>query len=171
MMTDALATTTPVLAAGWSLLYMLLGGGLAFPAAPGSIIAVSAAGGIEPHGLLDQARWTHPLTWVFQVMPIFFLVGGYSNALSWRSARRRGEGYASWLRTRLRRLGIPLLPLLLTWGYLALALWLGRLALRGWLRTAGWMPMTSGCSAISSRSVVGDRLRQGRHPCNEIAVR
>ncbi|WP_166969454.1 acyltransferase family protein [Brevibacterium atlanticum] len=80
-----------------------------------TIIAVSATGGINPHGLLDQARWTHPLTWVFQVMPIFFLVGGYSNALSWRSARRKNTGYAEWLRTRLRRLGLPLIPLLLTW--------------------------------------------------------
>ncbi|MBM7500344.1 fucose 4-O-acetylase-like acetyltransferase [Brachybacterium muris] len=80
-----------------------------------TIMAVHPDGGLQPHGVLDAARWTHPLTWVFQVMPIFFLVGGYSNALSWRSARRRGEGYASWLRTRLRRLGIPLLPLLLTW--------------------------------------------------------
>ncbi len=28
MMTEALASSTPVLAAGWSLLYMLFGGGL-----------------------------------------------------------------------------------------------------------------------------------------------
>ena len=48
-------------------------------------------------------------------MPIFFLVGGYSNALSWRSARRKNIGYAEWLRARLRRLGIPLIPLLLAW--------------------------------------------------------
>ena len=44
-----------------------------------------------------------------------FLVGGYSNGLSWRSARRKEIGYAEWLRTRLRRLGIPLIPLLLAW--------------------------------------------------------
>lgn len=80
-----------------------------------TIIAVDADGGILPHGVLDGAAWTHPLTWVFQVMPIFFLVGGYSNALSWRSARRKDVGYAQWLRTRLRRLGIPLIPLLLAW--------------------------------------------------------
>src|SRR5699024_9232150 len=49
-----------------------------------TIIAVDADGGILPHGVLDRATWTHPLTWVFQVMPIFFLVGGYSNGLSWR---------------------------------------------------------------------------------------
>src|SRR5699024_2684024 len=80
-----------------------------------TIMAVDADGGILPHGVLDNATWTHPLTWVFQVMPIFFLVGGYSNALSWRSARRKHVGYGQWLRTRLRRLGIPLIPLLLAW--------------------------------------------------------
>ena len=80
-----------------------------------TIIAVDADGGILPHGVLDSATWTHPLTWVFQVMPIFFLVGGYSNGLSWRSARRKEIGYGQWLRTRLRRLGIPLIPLLLAW--------------------------------------------------------
>jgi hypothetical protein len=59
------------------------------------------------------------LTWVFQVMPIFFLVGGYSNGLSWRSARRKGQGYSAWLRARVRRLGIPLIPLLLSWFLIA----------------------------------------------------
>lgn len=83
-----------------------------------TIVAVTADGpnpGIQPHGVLDHARWTHPLTWVFQVMPIFFLVGGYSNGLSWRSARRKGLGYADWLGARVRRLSTPLVPLLLVW--------------------------------------------------------
>lgn len=80
-----------------------------------TIVAVQAEGGIQPHGVLDTAPAIHPLTWVFQVMPIFFLVGGYSNALSWRSARRKEVGYPAWLRARLRRLGMPLIPLLLFW--------------------------------------------------------
>jgi surface polysaccharide O-acyltransferase-like enzyme len=66
--------------------------------------------------LLELADWTHPLTWVFQVMPVFFFVGGYANALSWRSARRSGEPYGAWLRARLRRLALPVVPLLLLWG-------------------------------------------------------
>ena len=73
-------------------------------------------GELIPGHLLILADWTHPLTWVFQVMPIFFLVGGYSNALSWRSARRRSESYGSWLRARLRRLILPVVPLLVVWG-------------------------------------------------------
>ena len=52
-------------------------------------------------------------------MPIFFLVGGYANALSWRSARRKGQPYAGWVRARLQRLGGPVVPLLVTWLVLA----------------------------------------------------
>jgi hypothetical protein len=83
------------------------------------------AGELTAGHLLILADWTHPLTWVFQVMPVFFLVGGYANGLSWRSARRRGEGYGGWLRARLRRLILPVVPLLLVWtfgGWLGLRL-------------------------------------------------
>ena len=58
-------------------------------------------------------------------MPIFFFVGGYSNALSWRSARRKGQTYGGWLRARLRRLALPVVPVLIFWtafGWLALRL-------------------------------------------------
>lgn len=72
-------------------------------------------GELVPGHLLELADWTHPLTWVFQVMPLFFFVGGYSNALSWRSARRHGESYGGWLRARLRRLALPVVPLLVVW--------------------------------------------------------
>lgn len=72
-------------------------------------------GTFVPDQILNLASWTHPFTWVIQVMPVFFLVGGYANALSWRSARSRGVPYAGWLRSRLARLGTPVVPLLLTW--------------------------------------------------------
>ena len=65
--------------------------------------------------LLSVTTWTHYLTWIVQVMPIFFLVGGYANAVSWRSAQRRGEPYGAWLRARLRRLLLPVVPLLAVW--------------------------------------------------------
>lgn len=72
-------------------------------------------GKLVPNAVLNIAPWSHPLTWVFQVMPLFFIVGGYANGLSWRSARRRGETYATWLRARLQRLAAPVVPLLLVW--------------------------------------------------------
>lgn len=85
-------------------------------------------GELIPGHLLELADWTHPLTWIFQVMPVFFFVGGYANALSWRSARRRGDPYGGWLRARLRRLVLPVVPLIVVWtagGWLGLELGLG----------------------------------------------
>jgi fucose 4-O-acetylase-like acetyltransferase len=79
-------------------------------------------GELIPGHLLILASWTHPLTWVLQVMPVFFLVGGYANGLSWRSARSRAATYGGWLRSRLRRLTLPVVPLLVVWG---LGGWLG----------------------------------------------
>lgn len=73
-------------------------------------------GELVPGHLLEMATWTHSLTWVLQVMPVFFVVGGFANGVSWRSARRRGEPYGGWLRSRLRRLVLPVVPLLLVWG-------------------------------------------------------
>jgi len=74
-----------------------------------------APGGLDYNVLLSEAIWTHYLTWILQVMPIFFLVGGYANAVSWRSAQRKGETYGIWLRARLRRLLVPVRPLLAVW--------------------------------------------------------
>ncbi|KRB78542.1 hypothetical protein ASE01_04595 [Nocardioides sp. Root190] len=82
-------------------------------------VHIDGDGALHRGDLLDLASWTQPLTWVLQVMPVFFLVGGYSNALSWRSARRRGEEYGGWLRARLRRLVLPVLPLMVFWAVLA----------------------------------------------------
>jgi peptidoglycan/LPS O-acetylase OafA/YrhL len=65
---------------------------------------------------------TQWMTWVFQVMPVFFIVGGYANAVSLESARRREVGYAGWLVTRLNRLVSPLLVLLAVWAGLAVVL-------------------------------------------------
>lgn len=72
------------------------------------------------HALTD-IPWTRGLTWVLQVMPIFFFVGGYSNALGLRAARRKAIPYGKWLRDRLRRLIVPVLPVLVLW---APAAWL-----------------------------------------------
>ena len=38
------------------------------------------------------------MTWLFQVMPVFFFVGGFSNSVSWESAQRKKLGYASLVR-------------------------------------------------------------------------
>jgi fucose 4-O-acetylase-like acetyltransferase len=72
-------------------------------------------GSFKGQNLLELATWSHILTWVFQVMPIFFIVGGFTNAGSWESAARRGIGYADWLRTRAARLLRPALVFVAFW--------------------------------------------------------
>ncbi len=72
--------------------------------------------------MFDDAPATQWLTWIFQVMPIFFIVGGYANALSIRSARNKGTRGTDWLRARAMRLYWPLLPLVAVWTLLAAAL-------------------------------------------------
>ncbi|SDM65690.1 acyltransferase family protein [Streptomyces wuyuanensis] len=66
------------------------------------------------------------LTWALQIMPVFFFVGGFSHALSYRSLRRRHPAddgvslYAAFLRARLRRLLRPTMVFVLVWGVAAL---------------------------------------------------
>ncbi len=79
-------------------------------------------GELTPGSMLESQPQTQWLTWIFQVMPIFFIVGGYSNAVSLESAKRKGIGYAGWLAARLHRLVSPLLLLLVVWAAAALVM-------------------------------------------------
>ncbi len=72
-------------------------------------------GNLDSGHLLKTHPQTQWLTWLFQVMPIFFIVGGYSNAVSLESARNKGIDYGGWLVTRLNRLVAPLLILIIAW--------------------------------------------------------
>jgi len=72
--------------------------------------------------LLRSDPWTQWLTWQFQVMPLFFIVGGYANGVSSANAMRRGVAYGGWLRARLNRLVAPLLLLVIAWALLSLVM-------------------------------------------------
>ena len=72
-------------------------------------------GQLEAVNLLTVQEWTHWLTWIFQVMPLFFFVGGYANAAAYRSARAKGVSWADWVRGRARRLLRPILPVVVLW--------------------------------------------------------
>ncbi|MFC8337809.1 acyltransferase [Streptomyces rubiginosohelvolus] len=84
---------------------------------------------VTPDGvgnLLAVVPALQPLTWLLQVMPVFFFVGGFSHALSYRSLlRKRPEGsedsvYSAFLRARLQRLLRPTMVFVLVWGAAAL---------------------------------------------------
>ncbi|MFF8440599.1 acyltransferase [Streptomyces californicus] len=84
---------------------------------------------VTPDGvgnLLAVVPALQPLTWLLQVMPVFFFVGGFSHALSYRSLLRKRPGgsddsvYSAFLRARLQRLLRPTTVFVLVWGAAAL---------------------------------------------------
>jgi hypothetical protein len=75
----------------------------------------ATVGEVTIRSMLEYQPATQWLTWLFQVMPVFFIVGGYSNGVSWTAASRDGRPYDEWLRGRLLRLVGPMLPLLGVW--------------------------------------------------------
>ncbi|WP_291377691.1 acyltransferase [Demequina sp.] len=64
---------------------------------------------IEFTNVLELAPWTRWGTLLLQVMPIFFVVGGFAHATSIRSLRARGGGYADFVYARISRLVRPAL--------------------------------------------------------------
>lgn len=64
---------------------------------------------------IGKVSWAWALTWVLMVMPIFFFVGGFSNLVTYRSYRRKGESTLSWLRSRFARLLKPTLVFIGVW--------------------------------------------------------
>lgn len=82
-------------------------------------------GRLRASNVLEGAPAMQLLTWAFQIMPVFFLVGGFSNTASWAAARRDGRGYGDWLGSRLTRLVRPVLAFALVWTAVAVAVRLG----------------------------------------------
>jgi fucose 4-O-acetylase-like acetyltransferase len=78
------------------------------------VIRTTSAIGVTP-GL-----WL--LTWVFQVMPIFFFVGGYANATAYVSSAARGESSVAFVRRRVTRLLRPSLVFVGVWAVIQLAM-------------------------------------------------
>ncbi|MCM0000009.1 MAG: acyltransferase [Erythrobacter sp.] len=88
---------------------------------------IDAAGELRRGDLLSVADWAHWLTWGFQVMPVFFLVGGYANQVSWEATTRKAAAdqagvYRDWLASRVQRLITPTFPVLLLWAGLAVVM-------------------------------------------------
>lgn len=76
------------------------------------------------------------LTWLFQVMPIFFYVGGYVHLLSWERAHARGVTIRAFVWQRIRALAAPALTLSVVWVAIGVAItlifkveWMGRVVL------------------------------------------
>jgi len=95
-----------------------------------TITAVARSGdGLAAGNVLSTTPGLWLATWVLQVMPVFFLVGGFSNMVSWQALERRGGGYVEYLSGRMARLLRPALVFAAVW--LVVPPVLGRLGLPG----------------------------------------
>ena len=80
------------------------------------------AHGLSAGNVLSSTPGLWLATWVLQVMPLFFVVGGFSNMVSWEALRRRGGGYVEYLSARMARLLRPVLVFVAVWLLVPLAL-------------------------------------------------
>lgn len=74
---------------------------------------------------MSGTDWFIPVSWVIQVMPLFFIAGGFSSLGQWRRMQSRGDTWRAYLASRTLRLAVPTAALILLAG---LALAVGRLA-------------------------------------------
>jgi fucose 4-O-acetylase-like acetyltransferase len=72
----------------------------------GDILTYNAVGTIS-------GMWI--LTWVMQVMPLFFFVGGFSNYVTIEALKRRGESIVNFYRKRAARLLKPTIIFVVIW--------------------------------------------------------
>ncbi|GAB3472343.1 phospholipase A2 [Actinophytocola sediminis] len=80
-----------------------------------SLLAFTMRGDAEP-------GWVWPLTWLFQLVPLFFLAGGQATLLAWRSTRAAGAGYGTYLVNRIGWLIRPVLAFVIAWLVIPLSL-------------------------------------------------
>jgi hypothetical protein len=75
------------------------------------LLATIDSGGLRIGNLLGELPAIAPITWVVQVMPLFFLAGGAAGAYSWYA----GTPWGTWLFTRAQRLCRPVFWYLAAW--------------------------------------------------------
>lgn len=74
-------------------------------------VGADADGAITVSRPLEEQWWFPLATWAGQIMPLFFVVGGFASLTAWRSLTRRGGTAAGYVRNRVLRLAQPALPL------------------------------------------------------------
>ncbi|MGW0394429.1 acyltransferase family protein [Streptomyces sp. NPDC003042] len=85
----------------------------------------TADGGLSGSSPLAHIPWLAPVSWVFQTLAVFFLVGGHVAAQGYESARARGISYGAWVAQRLGRLFRPVAAVLALWALAAGGMLLG----------------------------------------------
>ncbi|OAN30752.1 hypothetical protein A4X17_04110 [Plantibacter sp. H53] len=81
-------------------------------------VTVTATGPVFENAS-DGTAWIAPLSWALQVMPLFFVIGGFAGLLAYRRHRSHGAPASAFIAARLHRL---LLPAVVTIGCVGVAL-------------------------------------------------
>lgn len=81
-------------------------------------------GGLIIERTVEFQPWFTAASWFANIMPLFFVVGGYAARAGWRSAVARGDSADAFVRIRLARLARPAVPLFI---FFTVALGLARL--------------------------------------------
>jgi peptidoglycan/LPS O-acetylase OafA/YrhL len=76
---------------------------------------VSDSGTLHGASPLQHMPQLAPVSWMFQTLAVFFLVGGQVAVKSHAAARGRGATYGRWLRARMARLFRPVAAVLALW--------------------------------------------------------
>lgn len=84
----------------------------------------AADGSLLLERTVEAQSWFTAASWIANIMPLFFVVGGYASRAGWRSTVARGDSADDFVRVRLVRLARPALPLFV---FLAVALGATRL--------------------------------------------
>ncbi len=83
---------------------------------------VADSGTVRSTSPLEHLPHLAPVSWTFQTLAVFFLVGGHVGAGGFAAARARGTTYGKWLRARTARLFRPVVPVLVVWGAAAVGM-------------------------------------------------
>ncbi|AKS34015.1 acyltransferase family protein [Mycolicibacterium goodii] len=75
------------------------------------LLATIDSTGVRVGNILGALPALAPVTWILQVMPLFFLAGGAAGTYSWRA----GTPWGGWLLTRAQRLCRPVFWYLAAW--------------------------------------------------------
>jgi hypothetical protein len=87
-----------------------------------AVVLVGRDGAVSATNVLTIVPSLQPATWLLQVMPVFFFVGGFSHAVALASLRRRGAGYVEFVRSRSERLIRPTAVFIGVWLAVALVI-------------------------------------------------
>ncbi|WP_105565182.1 acyltransferase family protein [Microbacterium halophytorum] len=72
-------------------------------------VTVTDAGPVFENAL--ETAWFGPVSWLVQMMPLFFIAGGFTAAGSWRAARASGATATTFVARRVKRLMAPAIAL------------------------------------------------------------